>query len=112
MSHTLQTLYNRIRGKHISVIGIGVSNTPLIKLLVAGGAVVTARDRSEKALDGERGRALADLGVKTVLGEDYLAGMEEDEIIFRTPGLRFDVPPLAAARKRGAVVTSEMELFF
>ena len=47
-----------------------------------------------------------------MLGKDYLAGMEEDEIIFRTPGLRFDVPALAAARKRGAVVTSEMELFF
>ena len=112
MSHTLQTLYNRIHGKRIFVIGIGVSNTPLIKLLADGGAVVTARDRNENALDGERGQALAALGVKSVLGENYLAGMEDDEIIFRTPGLRYDVPALAAARARGAVVTSEMELFF
>lgn len=112
MSHTLQTLYNRMHGKRISVIGIGVSNTPLIKLLADGGAVVTARDRNENALDGERGQALAALGVKSVLGENYLAGMEDDEIIFRTPGLRYDVPALAAARARGAVVTSEMELFF
>lgn len=94
MSHTLQTLYNRIHGKRISVIGIGVSNTPLIKLLADGGAVVTARDRNENALDGERGQALAALGVKSVLGENYLAGMEDDEIIFRTPGLRYDVPAL------------------
>lgn len=112
MSYALQQFCNRVKGKSVSVIGLGVSNAPLIKMLVASGAVVTARDRSEQALDGERGGMLKALKMKTVLGDGYLDGMEQDDIIFRTPGLRYDHPQLEAARARGALVTSEMEMFF
>ena len=46
-----------------------------------------------------------------VLGEDYLDKLE-GEIIFKTPGLRFDNPALQEAQSRGAKITSEMEVFF
>ena len=45
------------------------------------------------------------------LGSDYLEGLDQD-IIFRTPGLRPDVPQLAKAVVGGSVLTSEMEVFF
>ena len=45
------------------------------------------------------------------LGSDYLEGLDQD-IIFRTPGLRPDVPQLAKAVAGGSVLTSEMEVFF
>lgn len=44
-------------------------------------------------------------------GEDYLKGLTE-ELIFKTPGMRFDVPELVKARAQGSTVTSEMEVFF
>ncbi|MBE7031891.1 MAG: UDP-N-acetylmuramoyl-L-alanine--D-glutamate ligase [Ruminococcaceae bacterium] len=48
-----------------------------------------------------------------MLGEDYLKDIPEDtEIIFKTPGLRGDVPELVKAQKNGVEITSEMELFF
>ena len=49
--------------------------------------------------------------MKFNIGADYLDRID-GEIIFKTPGMRYDVPQLNAARERGAVVTSEMEVFF
>ncbi len=102
-----------VRNKNISVIGIGVSNIPLIRFLIDAGAKVTAHDKKDKERLGEVYDELLKLGVKFVLGEEYLEKIpEETEIIFKTPGLRGDVPQLLAARNRGIAVTSEMELFF
>ena len=98
-----------LRGKTVSVIGIGVSNRPLIEKLLEKGVAVTARDKKESL--GELGAELAAQGCKLKLGEDYLKDIHED-VIFRTPGLRPDVPELAAAAARGSVITSEMEAFF
>ena len=44
------------------------------------------------------------------LGEDYLKDLQED-VIFRTPGMRPDLPELTAAVDQGSQLTSEMEVF-
>ncbi|MEA4920950.1 MAG: UDP-N-acetylmuramoyl-L-alanine--D-glutamate ligase [Clostridiaceae bacterium] len=99
-----------IKNKKVTVIGIGVSNTPLIKLLANGGVDVTAHDKKPRDQMPELAQELENLGVKLVLGPDYLKEASGD-IIFRTPGLRPDVPALVDAQKRGAEITSEMEVF-
>ena len=108
---TLQQYVDSIKDKRIAVIGIGVSNTPLIELLCANGCDVTACDRrSLEQMEGE-GERLASLGAKLKLGEGYLDGLDQD-LIFRTPGLMPFDPKLEAAKARGSVITSEMEVFF
>ena len=106
---TLDTYIESIRDKKIAVIGIGVSNLPLINLLAEKGCKVTACDKRQQI--AETADALEDAGVSLCLGDDYLEHLSHD-IIFRTPGLHPDVPQLKNARRAGAVVTSEMELFF
>lgn len=101
-----------MKGRRADVIGVGVSNKPLIELLTRAGARVTACDKkTEEQLGEETCRWLADLGVQTRLGPDYMKGLEGD-VIFRSPGVRPDGPELEAARARGSRVTSEMEVFF
>ena len=107
----LEEFKQNIKGKNVTVIGIGISNLPLIKYLVSLGASVTACDKRGKEDLGSNYTDLADLGVKFNLGEDYLKNID-GEIIFKTPGMRYDVKELMDARERGAVVTSEMEVFF
>ena len=97
--------------KKVCVIGMGVSNTPLVEWLLAHGAIVTARDKKSYDELNDKAKALIDSGVKLISGEDYLADIEDD-YIFRTPGLRYDAPELAAAVEKGSILTSEMELFF
>lgn len=103
-----------LRGKKAAVLGIGVSNTPLLRLLVSAGARVTACDKKDEAQLGGLASELRALGVSLYTGPDYLSGLEQSgaDIVFRTPGMRPDVPQLCAARERGAEVTSEMEVFF
>ncbi len=99
------------KGKKIAVIGIGVSNTPLIELLLRHGCDVTACDRSTRDKLGETAARLESLDAHLRLGEGYLTDLGAD-IIFRTPGMRPDVPELQDAVARGARLTSEMEVFF
>jgi UDP-N-acetylmuramoylalanine--D-glutamate ligase len=93
----------------VAVIGVGVSNTPLIRLLRGAGIQVTACDKKDRAALGEAAEELEALGCRLKLGNDYLQDLTAD-VIFRTPGLhpRF----LEAAKSSGSVVTSEMEIFF
>ena len=108
---TLNEYVNSVRDKRIAVIGAGVSNTPLIELLCANGCDVTVCDKRSETEMGEEGERLRALGAKLQLGEDYLEHLNH-ELIFRTPGLMPFDEHLLAARKRGSVVTSEMEVFF
>ena len=100
-----------INGKKITVIGIGISNMPLITMLVECGAIVTACDAHDEEWLGDNYRKCAELGVNMHLGEDYLDHLT-DEIIFKTPGMRYDKPQLLKAVENGAKLTSEMEMFF
>ncbi len=99
-----------IRGKRCAVVGIGVSNLPLIGFLLMRGAWVCARDKKTREELGEIADELEKQGAHLRLGSDYLEELDE-EIIFRSPGLRPDLPVFAAAVERGAILTSEMELF-
>ena len=108
---TLQEYLQSLREKTVAVIGIGVSNTPLIRLLLQNGISVTACDKRSRADLGELAVELEAGGAKLQLGSDYLEGLDQD-VIFRTPGMRPDVPQLLAAREKGSVITSEMEVFF
>ena len=111
MSVALEKLRERVDGRRVAVIGIGVSNTPVIRQLASLGAKVTARDRSLHPADDAVLDQFRAQGVELRLGDGYLDELDED-MVLRTPGLRFDHPALEAARARGAEVTSEMELFF
>jgi len=107
----LDIFKQNIKGKKVDVIGIGISNMPLIKLLVKLGAVVKAYDARDKEYIGSNYDTCKELGVEMVLGSDYLDRLS-GEIIFKTPGLRFDKPQILDRIKNGAVLTSEMETFF
>lgn len=100
-----------IKGKRIGVIGIGVSNTPLIEKLLEHGCNVTACDTRDAAALGDEYGRLSKMGAKFCLGDTYLDNLDFD-IIFRTPGLMPFDEHLIAAAENGSEITSEMEVFF
>ena len=103
--------FAKLKDKKIAMCGIGVSNTPLILSFLEKGARVFACDRRTREQIGPLADTLEKAGAELKLGENYLSDLEVD-IIFRTPGMSFNLPELEAARKRGIAVTSEMEVFF
>lgn len=114
MNKTQRDIYlkNMLCGKSVAVLGIGVSNLPLIDFLLKYGAKVCARDMKDRErLGSELASSLEEKGVTLICGENYLENITED-IVFRSPGIRYDKPSLISAAKRGATVTSEMQLYF
>lgn len=107
----LNEYLDSLKGKRVAVIGIGVSNTPLIELLLGYGVSVTACDQKEQSAFGDLADRLEKWGCTLKLGKDYLQGLDQD-IIFRSPGIRPDIPEFLSAVERGSEVTSEMEVFF
>lgn len=110
MSNGLTGLLESLKGKYCAVIGMGVSNTPLIKLLLENGTKVRICDKKTDH-DTETVEEFTALGAEFSFGDDYLAGLKGTDYIFKTPGMRYDVPELLEAEKGGSVVTSEMEQF-
>ena len=111
MNERLSAYFNALRGKRIAVLGIGVSNRPLIRMLLARGLCVTACDKTPREKLDEEVLQLEKDGAALHLGEGYLDGLDAD-VIFRTPGMRPDLPQIRRLTDRGAVLTSEMEAFF
>lgn len=111
MNYKLEQFKNDIRYKKVAVLGIGISNIPLIKYLAKLKVDITAFDKNSAEKLEDAISQLKDTGVKYSLGENYLSNLRGFDIIFRTPGMRPDLPELVEAVGKGAVLTSEMEEF-
>ena len=106
-----EAYFTSLKDQKIAVLGLGVSNRPLVRLLLEFGCRVTGCDRTPREkLDAEV-LELEKLGAKLSLGDGYLDGVEAN-VLFRTPGMHPGNPAIQALRDRGAKVTSEMEVFF
>lgn len=111
MNSKFEEYFSSLKNKKIAVLGLGVSNRPLVRLLLEYGCDVVGCDKTPRdKLDAEV-LELERLGCKLHVGEGYLDGVEAD-ILFRTPGMHPSNPAIEALRRRGAEVTSEMEVFF
>jgi len=111
MTTQFDTYFAALQGKRIVVVGLGVSNRPLVRLLLEYGCAVTGCDRTPREkLDAEV-LELERMGCRLSLGESYLDDLQAD-VVFRTPGMHPENPALVRLRAAGAQVTSEMEVFF
>ena len=106
-----ENYFTSLRGKRIAVLGLGVSNRPLVKLLLEYGCDVTGCDRTPREKLDPEVLELEKAGCALRVGEGYLDGVEAD-VVFRTPGMHPETLAIRALRDRGAEITSEMEVFF
>ena len=111
MQNAFEKYFEDLRGKNILVMGLGVSNRPLVRLLLEFGCTVTGCDRTPREKVDAEVLELEELGCRLSLGESYLDGLTAD-VVFRTPGMHPHIPALQQLRDTGAKVTSEMEVFF
>lgn len=102
-------LYEFINGRKCAVLGMGVSNLPLVEQLCEWGVEVTVYDKKNASELGEAAVRLSEMGVKFVVADGDFLGIE-GEVIFRSPGIRPDKKGIAEALGRGAELTSEIEL--
>jgi len=115
MKNKIDHFKSFLNGKRIAVLGVGISNRPLIRYIAGLGGAITAFDKlqaddpvlsqTRKAFEAEG------ISLEWCVGPDYLQGLKGFDIVFRTPKMHWDLPELRAERERGAIITSEMEVF-
>lgn len=106
-----EAFFKGIDGKRVAICGIGNNNIPVIYQFLKAGAHVLACDRRTEDELGETATMLRNAGATLCLGDIYLDHLDVD-LILRTPGMKPYLAPFEEARKKGIIVTSEMELFF
>lgn len=107
----LENFNNWIKNKKVAIIGLGVSNTPLIEYMYKLQADLTVFDnRPEEKIDEKILAILEKYNIKKQFGENYLSNLKDFDIIFKSPSCRPDLPEIEAEVKRGAKLTSEIEL--
>ena len=111
MVTAFERYFESLRGKKIVVLGLGVSNRPLVRLLLEFGCDCTGCDRTPREKLDEEVLELERIGCKLSVGDGYLDHLEAD-LVFRTPGMHPGNPAIMALREKGAEITSEMEVFF
>jgi len=107
----LEEFKTYIKHKKVAIIGMGVSNIPLLDYMHTLGANVTVFDkREEETLDAIAITKINDYGFAYSLGEGYMQNLHGFDMIFRSPSCRPDGKEIVEEVKRGAILTSEIEM--
>lgn len=110
MNKKYQEFLKSLNGKRIAVIGAGVSNLPLIKVLIKNKLDVTVFDKKDfDEMVEETSKYLKDNKINVSLGNDYLSKLEEFDVIFRSPSMLPTNTYLEKEAKRGCLITTEIE---
>ena len=106
----LEKFERELKNKKVAVIGLGVSNIPLIEYLYQKQAQVTIFDnKEEEKIDKNIIDEIKKYKFKYYLGEDSLSHLKGFYLIFRSPSCLPTKPELLAEKQRGAIVTTEIE---
>lgn len=102
---------NYIKGKKVAIIGLGVSNIPLIDYFYKLGAHVSFFDkRPIEKLDKNAVEKIHNSNFNLYLGEENLKHLQGFSVIFRSPSCRPDTPEIIDEVRKGAILTSEIEM--
>ena len=111
INEALNEFNKNLEGKKVAIIGLGVSNIPMLSYLAKYGAETTVFDKREfDSIDIEAINEIKKYNIKTSLGEKYLDGLKGFDYIFRSPSCRPDVPAILEEIENGAILTSEIEM--
>ena len=111
VNEKLNEFNDYMRFRKVAVIGMGVSNLPLLDYLYEKKANVTIFD--EKDLDSisdDIMEKIREYGFQFHFGENCLEYLKNFNLIFRSPSCLPTRKELEEEAKRGAIVTTEIEL--
>lgn len=111
INNKLEEFKRYIKAKNVAIIGLGVSNIPLINYLYNLGAIITVFDqKTEAELNEEALENVKAKGFNIITGKECLKEVQGFDIIFRSPSALPTIPELVEEVEKGAILTSEIEM--
>ena len=100
-----------LNNKKVAIIGLGVSNLPMLDYLHSLNAKVSIFDKKDKEnFENDVLNKIEEYNFNLYAGKNNLDNLNGFDIIFRSPSCRPDTPEIVAEVKRGAILTSEIEM--
>ena len=100
-----------IKYRKVAIIGLGVSNLPLLDYLYEKKARVTVfDDRDSNSINKEILDKISNYNFEMHFGKNCLNNLKNFNLIFRSPSCLPTKPELIDEANRGAIVTTEVEL--
>lgn len=110
MNQKLKEFEKFLSNKKIAIIGAGVSNIPLMEVLISNGNDITIFDKKEiNNMPEEAIKIIEKNNIKTFSGENYLENLVGFDVIFRSPSILPTNAYLEKEASRGALITTEIE---
>ena len=99
-----------ISNKRVAIIGLGVSNLPLIDYFKKLGSSITVFDnREEEKIEKNILEDLKNKDIRGYFGKDALKDLIGFDYIFRSPSCMPSTPEIEKEVEKGAILTSEIE---
>lgn len=107
----LENFNQNLNGKKVAIIGLGVSNIPLIDYMHKYNAKVTVFDQKEESkIKDDLIKKIKNYNFSTSFGKDSFKNLKGFDIIFRSPSCLPTKKELVEEKQRGAIITSEIEM--
>ena len=111
INENLEEFNNYLKFKKVAIIGLGVSNLPLLDYMYEKNAKVTVFDeKEEKDIEKNILEKLKNYKFDYFLGKNCFENLKGFDIIFRSPSFLPTRKELVEEEKRGAIITSEIEM--
>ena len=100
-----------LKNRNVAIIGLGVSNLPLLKYMNEKQAKVTVFDEKEKQdVPRKLLERLEKYKANAFFGQNCFENLKGFDIIFRSPSCLPTRKELVLEKERGAIITSEIEM--
>ena len=100
-----------VKQKKLAIIGLGVSNIPLLDYFHDLGAKVTVFDsRQMEDIPKDVMDKITNYTMEFSFGKNNLSKLHGFDIIFRSPSCMPNIPEINKEKENGAIVTSEIEM--
>ncbi len=111
INENLEEFNNYLKFKKVAIIGLGVSNLPLLDYMYEKNAKVTVFDeKEEKDIEKKILEKLKNYKFDYFFGKNCFENLKGFDIIFRSPSFLPTRKELVEEEKRGAIITSEIEM--
>ena len=110
MNKKLDEFNKFLKNKNVLILGIGVSNLPLLEYLHEYKAKIFIRDKKKlEELNQEVRDKIKEYKIECILGDNYLDDLTTYDIIFRSPSILPNIEALEKAKNKGILITTEIE---
>jgi len=101
-----------LKDKHIAIVGLGVTGIASVRYALARGAKVTICDKDNSQEIRKKIKEITNRNeVDVVLGEGYLTGLREYDLVVLSPGIDPNIPEITAVKESGIPIHNDVTLF-